>query len=87
MKLLESWKKGVIDAAVDRHKKTLPAVLEMSDASYLDAYDHLLGMLTGPLTIQIRRRPRILDVLRIRGSQRAFEKAVYHARKAEAFEQ
>lgn len=86
MKLLESWKKGVIDDAVDRHKKTLPAVLEMSDASYLVAYDHLLGMLTGPLTIQVRRRPRILDVLRISGSQRAFEKAVYHRRKAEAFE-
>lgn len=55
MKLLESWKQGVIDAAVDRHKKTLPAVLDMRDASYLDAYDHLRGMLTGPLTIQCCR--------------------------------
>ncbi|HHH9441277.1 TPA: hypothetical protein ACP32N_003214 [Pseudomonas aeruginosa] len=85
MKLLENWKQSVIVAAVDRHKMTLPAVLEMQDASYLDAYDQLLGMLTGPLTIQVRRRPRVLDVLRIRGSQRAFEKAVHHARQAERF--
>ncbi|MBM3105752.1 hypothetical protein IIE18_11425 [Pseudomonas sp. V1] len=87
MRLLDSWKRASIDAAVERHKKTLPAVLELRDRAYLDNYDFVLGMLTGPQTIQVRRNPRIIDVLRIRGSQRAFEKAVYHASKLEALEQ
>ncbi|MCV6250929.1 hypothetical protein, partial [Pseudomonas aeruginosa] len=81
MKLLESWKKAAIEAALDRHKKTLTTVLELDDRALLDSYDLVLGMLAGPKSIQVRRNPRVLDVLRIRGSQRSFEKAVYHARK------
>ncbi|HFL2867017.1 TPA: hypothetical protein ACGWVL_001357 [Pseudomonas aeruginosa] len=87
MKLIESWKKAVIETALDRHKKTLTAVLELDDRALLDSYDLVLGMLAGPKSIQVRRNPRVLDVLRIRGSQRSFEKAVYHARKALTYQQ
>lgn len=72
------WKQDVIAAAVKAHHETLPRVIELSSPEMLKLYDKVLGALTGPHTIRLRRAPRLIDALRLQNAQRSFSKALHH---------
>jgi len=72
------WKQDVIAAAVKAHQETLPRVTELSCPEMLKLYDKVLGALTGPHTIRLRRAPRLIDALRLQNSQRSFARALHH---------
>lgn len=71
----------VINQSVIEHRNCLPDVHQLEDPSLLTVYDQVLGMLTGPQTIRLRRNPGLLVCLHLRRAQRAFAKALYHQKK------
>ena len=75
------WKQKVIEAAVKAHEESLPRVTELNCPQMLGLYDKILGALTGPRTIRLRRAPGLLDTLRLRKAQRSFARALHHQTK------
>lgn len=75
------WKQKVISDAVVAHREALPSVTELGDPHLLALYDKVLGILTGPHTIRLRRDPGLHDALRLRRAQRSFARALYHHKK------
>lgn len=77
----EMWKQRVISQAVSNHRLILPDVLALEDQSLLELYDTVLGILTGPKTMRMRKDPCLLDCWRLRHAQMSFEQALYHEKK------
>ncbi|RMM39029.1 hypothetical protein QO021_29560 (plasmid) [Pseudomonas amygdali pv. lachrymans] len=75
------WKQKVISQAISAHQESLPKVNQLGDAQIMALYDKILGVLTGPHTIRLRRDPGLFDALRLRKAQRAFSSALYHHQK------
>lgn len=71
----------VINQSVIDHRNCLPDVHQLEDPGLLKLYDKILGILTGPQTIRLRRNPGLLASLRLRRAQRAFAKALYHQKE------
>lgn len=77
----EMWKQRIISQAVANHRSILPDVQALHDQSLLDLYDKVLGILTGPKTMRMRKDPGLLDCWRLRNAQKSFKKALYHEKK------
>lgn len=75
------WKQKVISQAVSAHKESLHNVEQLANPEVLALYDKILGVLTGPHTIRVRRDPGLFDALRLRKAQRSFASALYHHQK------
>ncbi|WP_439125980.1 MAG: hypothetical protein ACNJA3_29160 (plasmid) [Pseudomonas rhizophila] len=75
------WKQKVINQAVSAHKESLPQVDQLANPEIMALYDRILGVLTGPHTIRVRRDPGLFDALRLRKAQRSFASALYHHQK------
>lgn len=75
------WKQRLITQATDRHRQSLAEVQALNDDNLLSLYDRLLGMMTGPRTIRVRKNPGLIAALRVHRSQKAFARALYHHKK------
>ncbi len=75
------WKQKVISQAVSAHKESLPKVDLLANPEIMALYDKILGVLTGPHTIRVRRDPGLFEALRLRKAQRSFASALYHQQK------
>lgn len=75
------WKLKLVTQALNLHQETLPSVEALADQAMLDLYDQVLGALAGPRTLRIRSAPTLGAALRLRASQRAFAKSVYHQQR------
>lgn len=75
------WKQKVISQAVSAHRETLPEVNHLGNSQIMALYDKILGALTGPHTIRVRRDPGLFDALRLRKAQRSFARALHHQQK------
>lgn len=75
------WKQRIINQAVSNHRSVLPDVHSLENQSLLELYDKVLGILTGPKTLRMRKDPGLLDCWRLRKAQKSFALAVYHEKK------
>ena len=75
------WKQQVISQAVSAHEQSLPMVNQLANPQIMALYDKILGVLTGPHTIRVRRDPGLFDALRLRKAQRSFASALYQHQK------
>ncbi|MGF6282097.1 hypothetical protein ABH908_000416 [Pseudomonas frederiksbergensis] len=81
------WKQRIISQAADRHQQSLVDVEAVNDAELLALYDLILGSLSGPMTIQVRKNPPLFSAWRLHRSQKAFARAVHHHKKILGFSQ
>jgi hypothetical protein len=81
LKAYARWKLKLVEQALTQHTQTLPSVEALADQTLLDLYDQVLGALAGPRTLRIRSAPSLTAALRLRASQRAFARSVYHHRR------
>lgn len=66
---------------MSNHQSVLPDVHSLENQSLLELYDQVLGVLTGPKTMRMRKDPSLLDCWRLRNAQKSFAQALYHEKK------
>jgi len=76
-----NWKLQLIERALEEHRSLLGAVEALADKPMLDLYDDVLGVLSGPRTLRIRKAPSLSAALQLHGAKRSFARALYHQQK------
>ncbi len=76
-----TWKQHLIQRALERHESLLKDVERLGDPVLTNLYDQILGLLSGPHTIRLRRTPSLSGALRLHRSQNAFARSLHHRQR------